>query len=326
MTAREQTRICAIVGPTAGGKTALSLAMADQLRGEIVCCDSMQVYRGMDVGTAKPTPDERAVVPHHMLDVCDAGQSFSLAEYVTGAKSVIAEIHARGRLPILCGGTGLYLDGVLFGGSFEQTGNDGTVRARLMALSEQPGGAQALYERLQAVDAESAAVIHPNNVKRVIRALEIYESCGVPKSELDRASRQAGMCYDACVLGLRYHDRDTLYRRIDVRVDMMLQAGLYGEVQRLLEQGIFDSNTTAAQAIGYKELLGVLRGECSREQAEQQLKTATRHYAKRQMTWFSAKPYVNWIYADDQAGQMRPFSDILAQAMDIWRAFVSDHK
>ena len=166
-------------------------------------------------------------------------------------------------------------------------------------------------------DPDSASAIHKNNVKRVIRALEIYECCGTPKSVLDKASRERGLLYDATVIGLRYHSRELLYSRIDQRVDVMMSDGLYDEVVRLKAAGVFERNATAAQAIGYKELLGVLDGTATLAEAVDGLKLATRHYAKRQMTWFSAKPYVSWIYADTEDGQMRPFADILDEAMDI---------
>ncbi|MBE6620761.1 MAG: tRNA (adenosine(37)-N6)-dimethylallyltransferase MiaA [Ruminococcaceae bacterium] len=320
MSEQNKTRIVAVVGPTAGGKTSLSIALAERLGGEIVSCDSMQLYRGMDVGTAKPTAEEMAGIPHHMIDVLDPEQSYSCAEYATDARATIQDITSRGKLPILCGGTGLYLDGVLFGGSFDDTPTDPAIRARLDALGNEPGGADALYARLCEVDPDSAAAIHKNNVKRVKRALEIYECCGTPKSVLDRASRERGMLYDATVIGLRYHSRELLYSRIGQRVDLMMQDGLYEEVVHLQERGVFERSATAAQAIGYKELLGALRGEMTIEQALEDLKMATRRYAKRQLTWFSAKPYVRWIWADTEDGSLRPFSDIVDEALAIVQA------
>ena len=313
MTDKKQ-RLVAIVGPTASGKTSLSIALAKQLGGEIVCCDSMQIYQGMDVGTAKPTPEEMEGIPHHLVDFVPPTKSYSCAEYVADARAKIQELTDRSVLPVFCGGTGLYLDALLLGGSFEDTPSDPSVRKRLQAIAEGENGKDELYERLWEVDPDSAAAIHKNNVKRVIRALEIYECCGTPKSVLDQQSRERGLLYDATVIGLRYHSRERLYSRIDQRVDLMLRDGLYDEVVRLRDQGIFDQNVTAAQAIGYKELLGALDGRCTMEEAVEQLKMATRHYAKRQMTWFSAKPYVQWIYADDEAGNMRSGNDILDEA------------
>jgi tRNA dimethylallyltransferase len=310
-------RIFAIVGPTASGKTSLSIVLAKKTGGEVICCDSMQIYRGMDIGTAKPTIEEMQGVPHHLLDFVSPTKSYSCAEYVLDARAKIQEIAARGSLPVLCGGTGLYLDALLLGGSFEDTPSDPAIRERWQTVAEQEGGKDMLYERLLAVDPDSAAAIHKNNVKRVIRALEIFECCGIPKSVLDKQSRERGMLYDACVIGLRYHSRERLYARIDQRVDIMLRDGLYDEVVRLRGEGVFEQNTTAAQAIGYKELLSALDGQCTLDEAVNQLKMATRHYAKRQMTWFSAKPYVNWIYADDESGQMRESQEILDEALRI---------
>lgn len=313
-----KSRVLAVVGPTAGGKTALSIALAKATDGEIVSCDSMQIYRGMDIGTAKPTPREQSAVPHHLIDFVDASTPYSCAEYARDARAIIEHITARGKLPVLCGGTGLYLDAVLLGGSFDDTPSDAAVREKWQAIAAERG-AQYVHDALRAVDAESADAIHPNNVKRVLRALEIYECCGVPKSELDRRSRERGLCYDACVIGLRYHSRELLYSRIDRRVDMMISDGLLDETRRLLDAGVFERNATAAQAIGYKELLGYLRGECSLDEATDRLKLATRHYAKRQMTWFGAKDYVRWVYADAENGDMRAFDDIVADALTLMR-------
>ena len=311
-------RILAVVGPTAGGKTSLSIALAKALGGEVVSCDSMQIYREMSIGTAKPTPEEMDGVVHHLFDFVDPFVSYSCAEYVRDARATIASITARGCLPVLCGGTGLYRDGVLLGGSFEQTPTDPALRERLTTLAEERG-AQYMHDKLRAVDPESAEAIHPNNVKRVLRALEIYECCGGPKSELDRRSRERGLCYDATVIGLRYHSRELLSSRIDRRVDLMLEAGLLDETRRLLEMGVFEQNTTAAQAIGYKELLGALRGEMPLDEAVASLKLATRHYAKRQMTWFSAKPYVRWLWADTEDGRMRESAAIIDEALTLCR-------
>ena len=317
-TNERKTRVLAVVGPTAGGKTALSIALAKALGGEVVSFDSMQIYRGMDIGTAKPTVAEQDGVPHHLIDFVDPFRSYSCAEYARDARAIIENITVRAKLPVLCGGTGLYLDAVLLGGSFDETPFDAAVRDKWNAIAAERG-AQVVHDALRAVDPESADAIHPNNVKRVIRALEIYECCGVPKSELDRRSRERGLCYDACVIGLRYHSRERLYSRIDQRVDMMLKDGLLDETKRLLDGGVFEHNATAAQAIGYKELLGYLRGECTLDAAVDSLKLATRHYAKRQMTWFAAKDYVRWIDADDEDGTIRDFDDILTEALTLAR-------
>lgn len=294
----ETIPILCVVGATASGKSALSLALAEQLGGEIVSCDSMQVYRRMDVGTAKPTRDERLRVRHHLIDVVEPDEPFSCAEYVALASKAIQQISERGALPIVCGGTGLYLDALLRGG-FEETKSDPALRESLFAYAEAHGN-HALHERLRAVDPESADAIHENNVKRVARALEIYESTGMTKTESDRRSRELQSPYAARVIGLLYEPRELLYGRIDRRVDEMLAAGLREETERLLGEGVFESNMTAAQAIGYKELLGYLGGTQSLLEATEELKRATRRYAKRQMTWFGAKDYVEWIDMTDR--------------------------
>ena len=293
MTSHKKIKILAIVGPTASGKTAVSIEVARRLGGEIISCDSMQVYRRMNIGTAKPTKEETCGIPHHLIDVVEPDEAFSCADYVTMAGEAVREIVARQKLPILCGGTGLYLDRFLCG-EMEETQADEDLRASLFAFAEREG-ALALHERLRAVDHESADAIHPNNVKRVVRALEIYEQTGIPKSEFDRRSQVGESPYDALVIGLRYPRREVLYERINRRVDIMMEDGLLAETKQLLEEGVFDVNLTAAQAIGYKELLGHLRGEETLAEAAENLKTATRRYAKRQLTWFSAKPYVTWV-------------------------------
>jgi tRNA dimethylallyltransferase len=281
-------KIYAVVGPTASGKSALALELAKRHGGEIISCDSMQIYKRMDIGTAKPTAEEQSEVRHHLIDIVEPDVDFSCEDYVAYADKAIADCVSRGKLPIICGGTGLYLDTLLRGGNSAPVADTSVIRAELTARAESEG-ADAIYAELMRVDRESAENIHPNNLKRVIRALEIYYSCGVPKSELDRASKQIEPRYDASVLMLRYADRDILYRRIEKRVDQMIAEGLLEETRALMREGVFEKNGTAAQAIGYKELLGYLRGEQSLEDAIADLKTATRRYAKRQITWFSAK-------------------------------------
>ena len=301
-------RAIAIVGCTASGKSALATELCRRHSGELVSMDSMQIYRGMDVGTAKPTAQEQREVVHHMIDVVDPCESYSCGAYVEAATRVIEDISARGKLPVLCGGTGLYLDGLLRGG-FGENYADSALRAQLEDYAD-AHGAVALHQRLAAVDPESAAATHPNNVKRVIRALEIYLVSGRTKTELDELSRHATPAIDALVLGIRYNNREVLYDRIERRVDLMLREGLVEETERLWKQGVFEVNATAAGAIGYKEILPFLQGVCSQEQAAAELKTATRRYAKRQMTWFYAKEYVTWIDADPNK-ELRTFEEIV---------------
>lgn len=311
----KRPRILAVVGPTASGKSALALALAERLNGEIVSCDSMQIYRGMDIGTAKPSSEERARVPHHLIDIADPDTEFSVMDFTAAAERATADILSRGRLPVFCGGTGLYLDAFLRGCEAETPGADPAVRAALHALAEAHGAAY-LHEQLQKVDPVTAETVHPNNVRRVIRALEIFHATGVPKSEWDRRSKEAPARYDAVVLGLAYKDREVLYDRISRRIDAMLAAGLLRETEQLLAAGVFERSRTAAAAIGYKELLPFLRGECGAEQAIEELRVATRRYAKRQMTWFSAKPYVQWITVND--GKMtRKSEEIVNMSLEL---------
>lgn len=301
-------RAIAVVGCTASGKSALAMEICKRHHGELISMDSMQIYRGMDVGTAKPTLSEQAEVVHHMIDVVDPTESYSCGSYVEAATRIIEKVSARGNLPVLCGGTGLYLDGLLRGG-FGENFADPAVRAALEDEADRLG-AVALHRRLAEVDPGSAAATHPNNVKRVIRALEIYLVSGKTKTELDELSRTAQPAVDALVFGIRYNDREVLYNRIERRVDQMLQEGLVEEAERLWRAGVFEVNATAAGAIGYKEILPYLQGHISLAQAADDLKTATRRYAKRQMTWFYAKPYVTWIDADPAEGT-RTFEDIV---------------
>ena len=307
MATQQKIKILAVVGPTASGKTAVSVELAKRLGGEVVSCDSMQVYRRMNIGTAKPTEEEMSGIVHHLIDAVEPDAPFSCAEYVTMASDAVKDISARGKLPILCGGTGLYLDRFLCG-EMEETHVDESLRASLFAFAESDG-IEALHERLRSVDPESAQAIHPNNVKRVVRALEIYEQTGIPKSEFDRRSQVNESPYDAVVIGLHYPRREVLYERIHRRVDMMLADGLLEETKLLSAEGVFDVNFTAAQAIGYKELLGYLDGRETLAEATENLKTATRRYAKRQLTWFTAKSYVEWVDME-RDGALRSLDDI----------------
>ena len=318
---QEKPKILAVVGPTASGKTALAALLAKALSGEVVCCDSMQIYREMNIGTAKPTEAEKCGVAHHLFDIKNPDEPFSAMEYVTLAEAAVADILSRGKLPVFCGGTGLYLDAFLRGGMPETPGADPILRAELAAYAE-AHGAEALHAQLAAVDPESAALSHPNNLRRVIRALEIWRLTGVPKSEWDRRSKDLPSRYNAAVLGLVFTDRALLYDRIERRVDLMLADGLLEETRALLEAGVFERSPTAAAAIGYKELLPYLRGECTLATAVTELKTATRRYAKRQLTWFSAKNYVCPLAVDTETGMLKS-EQIVNNALELcehaWR-------
>lgn len=308
----KKIKVIAVVGPTASGKSALALELAKRYGGEIISCDSMQIYKKMDIGTAKPTAEEMSAIKHHMIDIVEPDAQFSCEDYVRLASKAISECAERGKLPIICGGTGLYLDALLRGGNSAPTGDSSDIRCELTERFKKEG-IDGIYEELKRVDPESAKAIHPNNTKRVIRALEIYFSCGIPKSVLDKQSKSQDSPYDARVCGLFYNDRRELYGRIEKRVDIMMADGLLEETESLNEQGVFEINRTAAQAIGYKELLGYVNGAESLEQATERLKTATRRYAKRQITWFSAKDYVEPLYADGKT-----FEDIVNNAAEIF--------
>ncbi len=292
--------VLAVVGPTASGKSALAIELAKRLDGEIICCDSMQIYKEMNIGTAKPSFDEQAQVRHHLFDFADPKESFSCADYIPLAERVVEDILSRGKLPVFCGGTGLYLDRFLSGAQFEETEIDEKFRREMESFAWEFGN-EALHNKLREIDPVSADEIHPNNVKRVIRALEIYKTSGRTKSELDKKSKEFESNYRAIQIGLKYEDRELLYDRINRRVDKMMADGLLEETKTLLDSGVFEKNTTAAQAIGYKELLSYFDGQKSLEDAIENLKMATRRYAKRQMTWFSSHGDVNWLMADGKS-------------------------
>lgn len=285
---RLNDKVIAVAGPTASGKSDLALELAKLFDGEIVCCDSMQIYRGMDVGTAKPTAAERAAVPHHMVDFLDPGTAYSCADYATDARAATDSVLARGKLPVICGGTGLYLDGLLYERPYSDSCDSGALREELEKEAKEKGN-HALWERLSECDPESAENIHENNVRRVARALEIFMLTGRKKSELDALPRRP--VYDSLVLILHTPDRSVQNARIEARVDRMLEAGLLDETRTLMADGVFEGKNTASQAIGYKEMLGYLRGEDSLDAAREKLIIATRQYAKRQDTWFSALDY-----------------------------------
>lgn len=315
----KKIRCLAVTGATASGKTVLAIALAERLGGEIVSCDSMQVYREMDVGTAKATPEEQARVKHHLIDILDPTEPFSAAEYAVLAERAVCDIHARGKLPIFCGGTGLYLEAVRTARHGTPMQSDEGFRAEMLAIAEREGN-EALHRRLAAVDPASAEAIHPNNVKRVIRALEIYHLTGKPKSEGDTEACAENPRLSICNLFLDFSDRALLYGRIDTRVEQMARDGLFEETERLLSAGKLLPGTTASAAIGYKECLAALKGDATRDAALADLKNATHHYAKRQKTWFSAKPHVR-ISADEN-GEVRSFDAILSDALLAAKQFL----
>ena len=287
--------IC-IVGPTATGKTALSVRLARKYGAEIVSCDSMQLYRGMDIGTAKPTAEETGGVPHHMIDRLDPREPYSVSRYAEDADACVQDVLRRGKRVIVVGGTGLYVDSLIAGRQFAPYPETGR-REELTKIAETQG-IEVLMEQLRQVDPEAAARIHPSNRKRVIRALEIYLETGRTMTEHDRETKEQPPKYDPCWIGLDYVNRETLYRRIDLRVEKMIEQGLVDEVRRLLDSGV-PANATAMQAIGYKELTAYLRGEGSLEDAVAAIQQASRRYAKRQRTWFRRNEAIHWIELPD---------------------------
>ncbi len=291
-------KVVVLVGPTASGKTKISVELAKQFNGSIVSADSMQIYRHMDIGTAKPTQAERDGIPHYMMDVISANEDFSVADYVRMADDCVREILSCGRLPFLVGGTGLYVSSFLDHLQFTQTEKDEHYRAFLNQLASEHG-ANVLKQLLDSVDAEAAEKIHVNNVKRLIRALEIYKTSGLTMTEQNLQSRQTVSPYTFCVIGLYYRDRAQLYERIDRRVDEMFEAGLEQEVRTLLHDGIVTPDCNAMQAIGYKQFLPYLRGECDLTEVRERIKTESRHYAKRQLTWLRRDERIQWFAVDD---------------------------
>ena len=289
-----EKQVIVVCGPTATGKTALSIALAQRLGGEIVSADSMQIYRRMDIGTAKATPAERAAAPHHMLDVCEPGEDYSVSRYVQEASAVCDRLLAAGRTPILTGGTGLYIDSLLSGRDFAATEEgDERLRDALNAEYERLGGEQML-ETLRGFDPERAAKLHPADKRRIVRAIEIYRLSGKTISEHDAETRARPPRYSALKLALSFRERSALYARIDRRVDQMVTEGLFEEVESLLAEGL-SPGCTAMQAIGYKEAAQALRGECTRAEAAALIKLNSRRYAKRQLTWFRRDGDTRWI-------------------------------
>ena len=287
-------KIVCIAGPTACGKTTLGVLLAQRFCGEVVSVDSMQIYRGMTVGTAAPTAEEMQGVPHHMIAVADPAEQWSAAEYVSRATPVVDDILARGKLPVLVGGTGLWMDALIRGHGFAKGHAGGAIRRELEARLEREGIAP-LLEELRQVDPESAERLHPADTKRILRALEVYRETGSTISAHNAATRMIPPRYDAVWIGLQFADRADMKALIDRRVDKMVQEGLLDEVRALLAMGL-PRNATAMQAIGYKEFLGVLDGVLTEPEAIELVKLRSRQYAKRQLTWLRRNPDIHWIF------------------------------
>ena len=286
-------RVVCVVGPTASGKTKMGVALARRFNGEVVSVDSMQIYRGMEIGTAAPTPEEMAGVPHHMIGVADPAESWSVSRFTQEADRCIRDILRRGRLPVLVGGTGLYLDALVRGQTFAAGQQGGAVRLALQQRLAREGAA-ALLEELAAIDPETAARLHLRDEKRILRALEVYRETGETISAHDRKSREMPDRYDALYIGLSFRDRQELRDRIDRRVDIMVEQGLLDEVRQLLTGGL-PRDATALQAIGFKQFLAVADGTATEAEAVEEVKLRSRQYAKRQLTWLRRNPRIHWI-------------------------------
>ena len=301
--------IVCLAGPTASGKTALAVELAKDLNGEVVSCDSMQVYRRMDIGTAKPSPEEMQGIPHHMIDVAEPDEDFSVSRYCAMAAPIVDDIVARGKTAIIAGGTGLYMDSLIRGNDFAPFPSTG-VRERLEAEADEVG-LPAMLARLREIDPDTADRV--SDRKRILRALEVYLETGETITEHNRKTRLIPPKYTPLWLGLDFADRGELYRRIDKRVDIMLEMGLMEEIRSLLDSGISEK-CTAMQAIGYKEFVNALEGREPLSQAAEEVKKASRHYAKRQLTWFRRNPAVRWLVRSGDDSR-----EILASARQIIR-------
>ena len=288
-----EQKVLVLVGPTASGKTRLAVELAKEHNGEVVSADSMQIYRRMDIGTAKPTAEEMEGIPHHMIDVADPEEDFSVARYVEMAAACVDDILARGKFPIVAGGTGLYVDSLLSGRTFAAFSPESSLRQELEGELAERGG-EAMLAELAQVDPEAAGRLHPNDHKRIVRALEVYRSTGKTISQHNRETRSLPPRYQALTIGLNFQDRADLWARIDARVEQMAAAGLEREVRELLASGL-SPTCTAMQAIGYKEFVAAVEGEMTWREAEGLVKLRSRQYAKRQITWFKRNPDTHWL-------------------------------
>jgi tRNA dimethylallyltransferase len=281
-----------LTGPTAVGKTELSIQLAKAVDGEIISADSMQVYKYMNIGTAKILPDEMNGIKHYLIDEFEPDEEFNVVKFKDSASRYIEDIYSRGRIPIIVGGTGFYIQAVLYGIDFEENGEDNSYRSQLELLAKEKG-AEFLHDKLESIDPASAAAIHPNNIRRVIRALEYYEQTGSRISEHNEEQRRKESPYQFSYFVLN-HSRDILYNRINLRVDKMMEQGLVSEVEGLLKMG-YTKDLVSMQGLGYKEIIRYLEGNCSLEDAVYIIKRDTRHFAKRQLTWFKREKEVTWI-------------------------------
>ena len=307
-------RVIVIAGATASGKTDLGVAVALATGGEIVSADSMQIYRGMDIGTAKASADEQKLVRHHMIDVADPRENYSVARYVEEASVCCDQLLQEGKVPVIVGGTGLYIDSLLAGRSFGKQAEDETLRQRLYEEYEAEGG-EKLLEKLSSFDPDRAALLHPADKKRIVRAMEVYYLSGETITEHDRKTREIPPIYEATVLIPGFRDRTLLYDRIDRRVGEMIRRGLFEEVKKLLDSGI-SAESTAMQAIGYKEAVDVVYDRSSGEDAAEHIRQASRRYAKRQITWFSRRKDAVRLFHDDPGGTEKLTAEAVRRAKE----------
>ncbi|MFS0823524.1 tRNA (adenosine(37)-N6)-dimethylallyltransferase MiaA [Bacillus sp. 1P02SD] len=301
----KKEKLVVLIGPTAVGKTKLSIELAKKLNAEIISGDSMQIYKGMDIGTAKISIDEMEGIPHHLIDIKEPHENFSVAEFQAAVRKLISDIHSRGKLPMIVGGTGLYIQSVIYDYQFTDDASNPEYRKTLEQQAND-NGVDSLYQELKEIDPESAERIHPNNIRRVIRALEIFKSTGKTMTEYMKEQKQE-LIYDVALVGLTM-DRDKLYDRINDRVDLMIESGLLEEVSTFHSQGLRECQSI--QAIGYKELYRYLEGLLSLEEAISELKQNTRRYAKRQLTWFRNKMDVKWFDMTGKNGFEEKFNEI----------------
>ena len=286
-----------LTGPTAVGKTALSIRLAKKINGEIISADSMQVYRGMDIGSAKVSEEEMDGVKHYLIDVLEPSDEFNVVKFQEMAKEAMDDIYSKGKIPIIAGGTGFYIQSILYDIDFEKNENDREYRTYLENIAATEDGEKKLYEMLQNIDPKSAEIIHANNVKRVIRALEFFKETGTPISEHNEEQREKNSPYNFCYFVLN-DDREKMYANIEKRVDIMLDMGLVSEVEKLYEKG-YHKEMVSMQGLGYKEILDYLNGDISLERAVYLIKRDTRHFAKRQLTWFRREKNVTWVNKPD---------------------------
>ena len=309
-------KIICVVGPTASGKTAMAVELAKQYNGEVLSCDSMQLYRHMDIGTAKPTQEEMEGIPHHMIDVLEPDEVFSVGRYVEMAEPVLQDILARGKTCVICGGTGLYVDSLIAGRTFAPYPETGR-RQELEALAEEKG-IEAVIALLREFDPVSAETLHPGNKRRIIRAAEVYLETGKTITQHNLETQAVPPKYEPLWIGLDFTHRAELYSRIDRRVDLMMEQGLLQEIESLLTRGV-PASATSLQAIGYKEPMAALRGEMTMEEAVEKIKQESRRYAKRQLTWFRRNRQIHWLFREEKAG----FAPVWENARQILSGFDS---